>query len=205
MLPRTPQNRTEISATGKCPPGQRTSRRGHGRPTFRGDRKRIPTHNHDIHPSSASPEIIVRRQSSRAGRILSVKWITRKVQDLGLTGRPDVGIVPAAPNPKFAHAFAANWVANFGCRSIGRRESADPGAGKDAVRLVPVELSQILQRAAIGYGDQALGNPDDAPALPAAQTLVHAFARRADQIAELALREPDLRQRLAVQRVRLAR
>src|SRR5262249_56619384 len=78
--------------------------------------------------------------------------------------------------------------------ALGRRENADPSAGNDAVRLVPVELSQILQRVAICYGDQALRNPDGPPALPAAQTLVHAFARRADQIAELALREPDLRQ-----------
>src|SRR5690348_18030937 len=52
-----------------------------------------------------------------------------------------------------------------------------------------VRLGQILDGGPIGDDDQAVGDSHAALALPGAQILVHAFARCADHVAELALGE----------------
>src|SRR5215467_1208613 len=118
MLPRTPQKRTEISATGKCPPGKTTSRRGHGRPTFRGDRKRIPTRNHDVHPlmrisrNHRTPAIFARRENPECE------------MDHTIGPRPGPGRATrrrhcaGCAESEVRTRFCGELVANFGCRSI---------------------------------------------------------------------------------------
>src|SRR5216684_2158288 len=67
-----------------------------------------------------------------------------------------------------------------------------------------VRFGQLLERDRIGDPDEVLLDLDDAAPLPIAQAFVDAFARRPDDVAELSLRERDLRRR-ATFRVGLGR
>src|SRR5689334_11644460 len=60
------------------------------------------------------------------------------------------------------------------------------------------ELAQLFQSGAIGNHDEAIADSQAALALPRAQVLVHALARRSDDIAEFPLRKVDSLDGMAV-------